>query len=271
MTNLYTFGKYRQWLMLWMYFQKIKCLFAIGITLPGHSKVILAGPTPFRWQLCSIGRRSASRSLLYEYAAWDSNWCPHECKSHWGHSLKLLFCYLWIYYYYYYCVFLYSCVLGCFWGFKQPECGSEHSLQSNVKIYSNFLLAFPHRWVNLNTTTVVPLQSGSPSGLAILGPNILQYFRLKLFWQCFIIVVVVIIATRSVGTPRTRWEDIVQRVASHILGIQGWRRWVGIERNGGISWGRLGATRGCSALRGWIEFIIIIKCCWVQYFRLKEF
>lgn len=107
MRNIYPFGKYRQWLTLWMYFQQTKCLFAIGITLPGHSKVILAVATPCGLQLCSTGRRSVSRSLLYEYAAWDSNWCAHECKSHWRY--KLLFCYLWIYYYYY-CAFLYSCV-----------------------------------------------------------------------------------------------------------------------------------------------------------------
>ena len=258
--------------MLRMYFQKTKCLFAIGIMLPGHSKFILAEAMPLGLQLCSIGRRSASRSLLYEYAAWDLNWCPHECKSHWGHKLNLLFCYLLMYYYYYhYCVFLYSYVLGCLPGFKWPERESENSPQSNVKICSNFLLAFPHWWVNMNKTTVVPLQSGSPGDLTILGPNILQYFQLKLFWKYFIII---IINTTSVGTPRTRWEDIVQRDALHILGIQGWRRWAGIEKNGGTSWGRLGATRGCSALCGWIVIIIIITiiiCCWVQYIRLKEF
>jgi len=27
-----------------------------------------------------------------------------------------------------------------------------------------------------------------------------------------------------VGTPRTIWEDIIQRNMSQILGIQGWRR-----------------------------------------------
>jgi len=28
---------------------------------------------------------------------------------------------------------------------------------------------------------------------------------------------------RPVGKPRTRWEDIVQRDISQILGIRGWR------------------------------------------------
>jgi hypothetical protein len=30
--------------------------------------------------------------------------------------------------------------------------------------------------------------------------------------------------TNSVGKPRTRWEDIVQREALQVLGIRGWRR-----------------------------------------------
>jgi len=30
--------------------------------------------------------------------------------------------------------------------------------------------------------------------------------------------------TRSAGKPRTRWEDVVQRDAVHVLGIRGWRR-----------------------------------------------
>ena len=71
----------------------------------------------------------------------------------------------------------------------------------------------------MNRTTVVLLQSGSPGGLAIFGPNIPQYFPLKLFWQYFIIII--IINTRSVGTPRTRGKDLVQKDALHILGIQG--------------------------------------------------
>jgi hypothetical protein len=29
---------------------------------------------------------------------------------------------------------------------------------------------------------------------------------------------------RSVGKPRTRWENVVQRDASLVLGIQGWGR-----------------------------------------------
>jgi hypothetical protein len=30
--------------------------------------------------------------------------------------------------------------------------------------------------------------------------------------------------TRPVGRPRTRWTDVVQRDALHLLGIRGWRR-----------------------------------------------
>jgi len=30
--------------------------------------------------------------------------------------------------------------------------------------------------------------------------------------------------TRPVGRPRTRWADVVQRDALHLLGITGWRR-----------------------------------------------
>jgi len=30
--------------------------------------------------------------------------------------------------------------------------------------------------------------------------------------------------TRPVGRPRTRWADVVQRDASQLLGIGGWRR-----------------------------------------------
>jgi hypothetical protein len=30
--------------------------------------------------------------------------------------------------------------------------------------------------------------------------------------------------TRPVGRPRTRWVDVVQRVALQLLGIRGWRR-----------------------------------------------
>ena len=30
--------------------------------------------------------------------------------------------------------------------------------------------------------------------------------------------------TRPVGRPRTRWEDVVQRGALHLLGIRRWRR-----------------------------------------------
>lgn len=189
-----------------------QCLFEIGVMLPGQSKVILAVSKPCRLQLCSIGRRSASSSLLYEYAARDSNWCPPECKSHWGHKLNLLLCYLWIYYYYY-CVFLYSCVLGCFPRFKWPECGSENSPQY-VNICSNFLLALPHRWVNVNTTTVVPLQSGSPGGLAVLG----QIYRSISHWNYYSrtsFLLFLLLTTISVGSPRTRWEDIFQRDALH--------------------------------------------------------
>ena len=30
--------------------------------------------------------------------------------------------------------------------------------------------------------------------------------------------------TRPVGKPRTRWDDVVRRDTSEILGIRGWRR-----------------------------------------------
>jgi hypothetical protein len=30
--------------------------------------------------------------------------------------------------------------------------------------------------------------------------------------------------TRPVGKPRRRWEDVVRRDTSHILGIWGWRK-----------------------------------------------
>jgi Na+/H+-dicarboxylate symporter len=66
----------------------------------------------------------------------------------------------------------------------------------------------------MNTNTVVLVQSGSPGGLAILGPNIPQYLPLKLFCQYFVdvvvvivivvVIVVVVIDTGSVGTRRTR-------------------------------------------------------------------
>jgi hypothetical protein len=39
----------------------------------------------------------------------------------------------------------------------------------------------------------------------------------------------------KVGRPRTRWADVVQRVALQLLGIRGWRR-----RTANIGkWGRL--------------------------------
>jgi hypothetical protein len=31
--------------------------------------------------------------------------------------------------------------------------------------------------------------------------------------------------TRPAGKPRRRWEDVVRRDTSQILGIRGWRRW----------------------------------------------
>jgi len=30
--------------------------------------------------------------------------------------------------------------------------------------------------------------------------------------------------TRPVGTPRSRWADVVQREALQLLGLRGWRR-----------------------------------------------
>ena len=57
--------------------------------------------------------------------------------------------------------------------------------------------------------------------------------------------------TKPVGRPRTRWADVVQRDALHLLGIRGWRRRV----ENRDEWRRLvrGAWpgRGCSAMYGW--------------------
>jgi hypothetical protein len=39
---------------------------------------------------------------------------------------------------------------------------------------------------------------------------------------------------RAVGKPRTRWEDVVWRNTSHILGIRGWRNKHKAEKNGGV-------------------------------------
>jgi hypothetical protein len=37
--------------------------------------------------------------------------------------------------------------------------------------------------------------------------------------------------TRPMGRPRTRWADVVQRDALHLLGIRGWRSTDIIEGN----------------------------------------
>ena len=48
----------------------------------------------------------------------------------------------------------------------------------------------------------------------------------------------------SVGKPRTRWEDVVQREALQVLGIRGWRRWAGVRVDGGMFWGTARAQKG---------------------------
>ena len=53
----------------------------------------------------------------------------------------------------------------------------------------------------------------------------------------------------SVGKPRTRWEDVVQRDALQILGIRGDE--LGIEKNGCVFWRRPGPRRVCSAIHGY--------------------
>jgi hypothetical protein len=57
-------------------------------------------------------------------------------------------------------------------------------------------------------------------------------------------------STRSIGKPRTRWEDVVQMVALQVLGIRRGDE-LGIEMNGGVIRGRPGPRRGCSATYGW--------------------
>jgi hypothetical protein len=58
---------------------------------------------------------------------------------------------------------------------------------------------------------------------------------------------------RPVGKPRTRWEDVVRRDTSQILGIRGWketnRRLRRIEAS---SEGRQGPRRGCRAIDEWM-------------------
>jgi hypothetical protein len=43
------------------------------------------------------------------------------------------------------------------------------------------------------------------------------------------------LTTRSVGRPRTRWADVVQRYGLQLLGIRGWRR----RAENGDEWRRL--------------------------------
>jgi len=49
--------------------------------------------------------------------------------------------------------------------------------------------------------------------------------------------------------PRTRWEDVVQRDISQILGIRRWRRRAE-DTEETFSVGRPGPRRGCSAIDG---------------------
>ena len=54
---------------------------------------------------------------------------------------------------------------------------------------------------------------------------------------------------RPVGKPRTRWEDVVLKDTSKLLGIGGLGQQK-TEKSGGIFWGRPGPRRGCSAMNG---------------------
>jgi hypothetical protein len=54
--------------------------------------------------------------------------------------------------------------------------------------------------------------------------------------------------TTQVVKPRTRWEDVVQRDISQILGIGGWRRAEDTEETS--SEGRPEPRRGCSTIDG---------------------
>ena len=51
-------------------------------------------------------------------------------------------------------------------------------------------------------------------------------------------------ATRRVGKPRTRWADVAQRDALHLLAIRGWRR----RAENKDKWRRL--TREAKAQKG---------------------
>jgi hypothetical protein len=55
--------------------------------------------------------------------------------------------------------------------------------------------------------------------------------------------------TRQVVKPRTRWEDVVQRDISQILGIRGWKRRAE-DTEETSSEGRPGPRKGCSVIDG---------------------
>lgn len=40
--------------------------------------------------------------------------------------------------------------------------------------------------------------------------------------------------TRTVGKPRTKWEDVVWRDTSQVLEIRKWRKRAKTEKNGGV-------------------------------------
>jgi hypothetical protein len=58
-----------------------------------------------------------------------------------------------------------------------------------------------------------------------------------------------------VGKPRTKWEDVVWRVTSQILGTRGggdeWKK----KKNWGVFWVRPGPRRVCSTTDGWMQAI----------------
>jgi hypothetical protein len=72
----------------------------------------------------------------------------------------------------------------------------------------------------MNTKTVVLLQSGSPGGLAIFGPNPIEIILAVLYYYYYYYYY----KHKISWNMKNKGEDIVQGDALHILGIQGWRR-----------------------------------------------